>query len=336
MSTTHHYPMLASLALMFAVTQAWAGTQDYAQPLLPSGPDPWVIQRDGVYYYTSTSGDRIELRKTTDLRRLAQAAPVVVWRPPARGADSAAIWAPELHRVEGKWYLYFTATDARHNDDEHRHVFVLENASPDPTAGRWVERGMLKTDHSGIDGTVFQHGGRWYFAYSAYVGEHSDLVIAPMANAWTLAAPQVDIAAPTYAWEMQGGRKILEAPEFLQGPDGKVFLSYSASACWSDDYALGLLQADGHADLLDPASWKKSPRPVFASSPQHGIYAPGHNGFFKDPQGHDWIIYHANGGPGWKCTPRRAPRIQPIHWKRDGMPDFGAPGAPATRPDASR
>jgi GH43 family beta-xylosidase len=135
---------------------------------------------------------------------------------------------------------------------------------------------------------------------------------------------------------MQGGRKILEAPEFLQGPDGKVFLSYSASACWSDDYALGLLHADGNDYLLNPSSWHKSSRPVFATSVRQGIYAPGHNGFFKDTQGHDWIIYHANGGPGWKCTSRRAPRIQPIRWGRDGVPDFGEPGLPAALPADSQ
>lgn len=329
MPTKHCRPMLASLIFLLASIQALAAdTQDYATPLLPSGPDPWVIRRDGVYYYTSTSGDRIELRRTIDLWHLADAAPVVVWRAPAGGPASAAVWAPELHYIEGKWYLYFTAADVRHNDDAHRHVFVLENASPDPTQGHWVERGMLKTAHTGIDGTVFQHAGRWYFVYSAYVGDHSDLVIAPMANPWTLAAPQVDIAAPTYAWEMRGGRRILEAPEFLQGPDGKVFLSYSASACWSDDYALGLLQADSDADLLAPASWRKSPRPSFATSLRSGIYAPGHNGFFKGPDGRDWIIYHANGGPGWKCTARRAPRIQPIGWTAGGWPDFGEPGRP--------
>src|SRR5690349_19363440 len=77
MPLTHLRPILASLALLFACAVAHAnGTQDYAQPLLPSGPDPWVIQRDGIYYYTSTSGDRIELRKTRDLAQLAQATPV--------------------------------------------------------------------------------------------------------------------------------------------------------------------------------------------------------------------------------------------------------------------
>jgi GH43 family beta-xylosidase len=296
--------------------------------LLPSGPDPWVTQRDGFYYYTHTLGDRIALWKTTDMALLGRAQPVVVWRPPASGTHSTSIWAPELHFLDGKWYLYYSAADKVHDDDDHRHVFVLENASPDPTQGQWVDKGMLKTQHTGIDGTVFDHAGNRYFVYSAYIGDHSDLVIAPMTNPWTLAQRQVDIAAPTYAWEMQGGRKILEAPEFIAGPDGKIFLSYSASACWSDGYALGLLSADRNADPMDPASWRKSPRPVLATSIRHSIYAPGHNGFFKSPDGkQDWIIYHANGGPGWKCTARRAPYIQPFHWDARGWPVFSEPGA---------
>lgn len=297
-----------------------------AAALLPSGPDPWVAQRDGVYYYMHTLGDRIALWKTTDMSRLAEATPVVVWRPPAQGPNSKSIWAPELHFLDGKWYLYYSASDKAHDDDAHRHVFVLENAAADPTTGQWIDKGMLATHLNGIDGTVFDHAGKRYFAYSAYVGDHSDLILAPMTNPWTLGEPQVDIAAPTFAWEMQGGRRILEAPEFLEGPGGQVFLTYSASACWSDDYALGMLAARADADLLKPASWEKTSRPVLASSPKNGVYAPGHNGFFKSPDGRtDWIVYHANGGPGWKCSARRAPHIQPFHWDTAGRPVFAAP-----------
>ncbi|GLQ87353.1 glycoside hydrolase family 43 protein [Dyella flagellata] len=291
-------------------------------PLLPSGPDPWVTQRNGVYYYTSTEGNRISLRKTKDVARLADARAVVVWRPPASGPNSSSIWAPELHYLDGKWYLYYSAADKAHDDDAHRHVFVLENAAPDPIQGSWLDKGMLKTHLTGIDGTVFEQGSKLYFVYSAYVQDHSDLIIAPMTTPWALGEPQVDIAHPSYAWEMQGGRKIMEAPEFIRGPRGSLFLTYSASACWSDAYALGLLQADAGADLLDPAAWHKSPTPVLASSAKLGFYAPGHNGFFKTADGRDWIIFHANAGPGWKCTPRRAPYIMPFHWDAQGRPVF--------------
>jgi GH43 family beta-xylosidase len=313
-------------ALLVAAGVMAGGASVRAQALLPSGPDPWVAQRDGVYYYMNTMGDRIAIRKTTDLQRLHDAPPVTVWTPPASGPNSAAIWAPELHHLDGKWYLYYTAADKAHNDDAHRHVFVLENASADPTTGTWLDKGMLATHLSGIDGTVFDYQGKRYFAYSAYVGDHSDLILAPMPNPWTVGEPQVDIATPTFTWEMQGGRKILEGPEFLEGPDGTAYLSYSGSACWSDGYAIGLLTAAKGADLLAPATWTKAPKPVMASSPGNNVYAPGHNGFFKSPDGKtDWIIYHANGGADWKCTARRAPHAQPLQWDPKGKPIFPEP-----------
>jgi GH43 family beta-xylosidase len=298
----------------------------FTNPLLDSGPDPWVTYYRGYYYYTNTLGDRLQIWKTTDITRLRSATARVVWRAPPTGANSASIWAPELHRLAGKWYLYYTAADRAHNDDEHRRQFVLENPAADPLSGRWIERGVLATAHTGIDGTVFSDKGRLYFVYSAYVGLNSDLIIAAMINPWTLSATQIDIAQPILEWEKQGGRQILEGPEFLPGRRGQRLLVYSASACWSDDYSIGLLVAEPGADLLDPASWKKLPEPVFKASTQSGVYAPGHNGFFKSPDGkEDWIIYHANSGPGQRCDNRRSPRIQKFSWREDGLPDFGVP-----------
>lgn len=303
-----------------------AAAQTFTNPLLPSGPDPWVVYHDGFYYYTNTLGDRLALWRTADITRLRTAETRVIWRPPAAGPDSASIWAPELHRIHGRWYLYFAASDRAHDDDAHRHTFVLENAAQDPLQGRWIERGMLRTAYSGIDPTEFSDGGHLYFVYSAYVGAHSDLIIAGMLNPWTLSSRQVDIAHPTEPWEMQGGRQILEGPEFLRGQRGQRFIVYSASACWSDQYALGMLTAARGADLLDPRSWVKSPTPVFHAA--NGVYATGHNGFFRSPDGkEDWIIYHANSGPHEGCGKDRSPRIQPFTWKADGTPDFGVPVA---------
>jgi GH43 family beta-xylosidase len=56
------------------------------------------------------------------------------------------------------------------------------------------------------------------------------------------------------------------------------------------------------------------------------VYAPGHNSFFKSPDGKEyWILYHANAGPGQGCDQRRSPRMQKFDWRNDGTPDFGIP-----------
>ncbi|WNO53559.1 glycoside hydrolase family 43 protein [Stakelama saccharophila] len=296
----------------------------FTNPLLPSGPDPWITQVDGTYYYTHTTRDRIALWRTDDIADLKDAEHAVVWTPPKTGPNAHLIWAPELHRIDGKWFLYYSATASGHKDDLHRGVFVLENDSADPLTGEWIDRGRVDTRLPGIDGTVFRYKGDLYFVYSAYDGPDSALAIARMANPWTLATPETVIARPDKAWERQGGRQIVEGPEFLLGPKGDLFMTYSGSACWSDDYALGLLHAAPGADPLDAGAWAKSPGPVFKRG--NGVYATGHNGFFTSPDGSEnWIIYHANSGPDMGCTPKRAPHIQKFGWTDAGWPDFGEP-----------
>jgi len=312
--------------LMCLASPASAATPDtFSNPLLPSGPDPWIVRDGSTYYYMATRGDRLTIRKTSDLTRLADAQEVTVWRPPATGPNAQSIWAPELHRIDGKWYLYYTAAAAGHDDDAHRGIFVLENAGADPTQGQWVDRGQLKTQHTGIDGTTFVHEGTRYFVYSPYVGPDSVLSISAMANPWTLKGRETIIARPDQSWERQGGRQILEGPEYLAGPKGDLFLTYSGSACWSDDYAIGLLHAKPGSDPLDATSWTKAPRPVLAKDAGTSVYAPGHNGFFEAADGTTWIVYHANPGPDMKCTAKRSPRMQPVKWNAQGQPVFDRP-----------
>lgn len=329
---------LAGLAMAGCAAAAERPSATFTNPLLPSGPDPWITRDGDTYYYMHTLGNRLAIWRTRDISRLAEAEHKTIWTPPATGPNAQSIWAPELHRIDGKWYVYYTAAASGHDDDDHRGVFVIENASADPMAGAWVDRGRVNTAHPGIDGTVFAHGGKRYFAYSPYVGPDSVLAIAEMANPWTLTGPEVVIARPDLPWERRGGRQILEGPEFLAGPKGDLFLTYSASACWSDDYALGLLHAPPGSDPLNPAAWTKAPRPVLAKSPGNNVYATGHNGFFTSPDGREqWIIYHANTGADQKCTAKRSPRIQRVEWTADGRPVFPIPaaaGAPLAPPAA--
>jgi GH43 family beta-xylosidase len=302
------------------------GQETFTNPLLPSGADPWVLYKDGYYYYTHTVGNKINLWKTPDLHKLKDVSPITVWTPPSAGPNSKSIWAPELHFFDGKWYLYYTATDVNNDGDASRYVFVLENDSPDPLTKKWTDKGKMNTQYSGLDGSIFEHQGIRYFMYSAYVGPQSVLVISKMKNPWTLTEQQTMIAKPDKTWEKFGGRQILEGPQFLKHRGEKLFIVYSASACWADEYSLGMLTADATSDLLKPSSWKKSEQPVFRQSPENNVYAPGHNSFFKSPDGKQhWILYHANSGPGQGCDHRRSPRMQPFSWRKDGTPDFGIP-----------
>ena len=86
-----------------------SSVRSFTNPLLRSGPDPWIVRHRDTYYYMHTLGNRLAIRATKDVSRLADAPETVVWTPPATGPNAQSIWAPELHRIDGKWYLYYTA-----------------------------------------------------------------------------------------------------------------------------------------------------------------------------------------------------------------------------------
>lgn len=303
----------------------------FSNPLLPVGPDPWVAQKDSFYYYTHTAGDRIRVWRTKAMSQLNKATEQVIWSRPASGPNAHNIWAPELHYLDGKWYAYYTAGASP--DLATQRTFVLENTSPDPFKGTWQDRGKLAdptADYFAIDATVLEHQGKRYLIWSGHASATDNtqrLYIAEMATPYTLAGTRVLISSPTYDWEKAGAPPAVnEGPEILKGPTGAVFLIFSASGCWTDDYKLGLMTLKEGGDPMKADDWVKSPQPVFVQKPENSAYGPGHNGFFKSPDGkEDWIIYHANPLPGLGCADRRSPRMQRFSWNGDGTPNFGEP-----------
>lgn len=299
--------------------------QTFKNPLLPDGADPWIMQKDGWFYYTQTTGKDLTIRKTKTPADLKNATVKTVWTPPEKGPNSRDIWAPELHFIGKKWYLYYTATDKAKPGDDTRFVFVLENSSADPLKDTWKNRGKISTKYSGLDGSVFHFKGTYYFLYSAYVGRESVLQIVKMKDPVTLEGPETTIARPNLEWEKYDGRAICEGPEFIRKDENSpLCIVYSASACWDDNYCLGLLSAAPDANPLDEKSWVKNAEPVFKSSPANGVWGPGHNGFFKASDGEDWILYHAKSAANKECK-GRSPRMQPFSWSKNGLPVFGEP-----------
>jgi GH43 family beta-xylosidase len=313
----------------------------FINPLLTSGPDPWVIKKDSFYYYTHTDGDKIRIWKTKAVSQLASAPSVTIWTKPATGPNSQNVWAPELHFLDNKWYMYYTAGTGDINNGQR--IFILENSSADPTTGSWVDRGSIRdpaNDFWAIDASIFEYNGTRYLLWSGHatVADLTQrLYIASMQNPWTLSSSRVEISTPTYAWEKFGAPPAVnEGPEVIKNPNGKPVLIFSASGCWTDDYSMGIsLLRDGGNPLI-AADWTKSANPVFVKKPENGAFGPGHGAFFKSPNGaEDWMIYHANSAANQGCGDVRNPRMQKFTWNPDGTPNFGEPvkiNTPVTKP----
>ncbi|AWB45240.1 alpha-N-arabinofuranosidase [Paenibacillus sp. CAA11] len=315
----------------------------FNNPLIEQRADPFIYKHsDGYYYFTGSvpEYDRIELRRSRTIEGLATAEAKTIWVKHETGLMSANIWAPEIHYIDGKWYVYFAAAHTSETKDglfDHR-MFALENASANPLEGEWVEKGQIKTkwESFALDATSFEHKGIRYYVWAQKDPEipgNSNLYISEMENPWTLKGEQVQISTPEYDWE-KIGFLVNEGAAILKR-NGRIFMTFSASAT-DHNYCMGLLTADENADLLDPKSWVKHPEPVFQTSEENEQYGPGHNSFTVSEDGtEDILVYHARsykevtGDPLY--DPNRHARVQVFQWNEDGTPNFGVP-----RPDTAK
>ena len=302
----------------------------YRSPLVYQRADPFVCFHEGKYYFTGSipQYDCIELRCADTLNGLAFANGKIIWRRHKSGAMSAHIWAPEIHFINGSWYIYFTACSSDDVWSIRPYVLVCNG---DPMKDMWYEAGRVDVGHESfsLDMTSIVINGRQYVAWAQTIEQYrgSEVFIAEMKNPTELKSKPVLLTSPEYPWEQQGF-KVNEGPAFLHR-NHKIFMTYSASDTgWR--YCMGMLWADEDADLLDPKSWHKSPKPVFTTSFENGKYGPGHNCFTVDGD-RDVLIYHCRnyqiveGDPLY--DPNRHAYAKIIEYDKNGFPIFGEPAA---------
>lgn len=297
----------------------------FHNPLKRDGADPWLVHHDGWYYLSTTSAVDVRIRRARRLADLKDAPDQVVWKDnhPERSRD---IWAAEFHRLDSgdgpRWYLYYTASDGQ--DDTHHRLYVAESEGDSPL-GPYHFKAKLRTDPDdaryAIDGTVLKRpDGALFFLWCGRPSPAGQgLYISRMSNPWTLEGPRRYLPADGF-----GCDAVREGPETLQR-HGKIYLIYSTCPADTPDYKLGMLIADADANLMDPASWVQHPDPVFTRADDRGVYGPGHNSFFRSPDGtEDWIAYHAKSGTA-RTFADRSTRAQRFRWTPAGLPDFGRP-----------
>ena len=272
-----------------------------AKPFIYNRADPYIIKAENGYYFTASvpEYDRIILRFAETIDGLKGAEETVIWQKHETGEMSANIWAPELHFLFGKWYIYFSAGKAESIFDIR--PYVLECQSDDPLKGPWTEMGKMKEADEdefsfrafSLDATVFENKGKWYYIWAEKVGvgkQISNLYIARMKSAAKLDTVQVMLTTPDYDWE-RGKFWVDEAPGIIKR-NNRIYMTFSASDT-GPSYCVGLMSIGEDEDLLDPALWKKERYPVLKSDEARGIFGPGHNSFTVNEDGEDVLVYHA-------------------------------------------
>lgn len=304
----------------------------FSNPLFDGG-DPWVTRVDGVYYYSASNCGIADLciKHSRSLSGLADAPWIGVWSHASDSDPNAhEVWAPELHHLDGRWYLYYAADDG---SNEHHRLYVLVADAPQGpyrAADTGKPFGQLpeSSGHWAIDPDVFTAAdGRRYLTWSCT--DHGDstfpqrICLAPLHDPIHVGGPTVAISTPSQPWETRG-KPIQEGPVGYTR-NGHSYITYSASASWiPDDYAVGLLTLEAGGAPSKAASWHKS-GPIFD---HHGkVYGPGSVVFAPSPDDSQWWnLYHAierlDCNPAYRC---RDIRMQPMHFDAAGAPVLGTP-----------
>ncbi|KAF7192307.1 Extracellular exo-alpha-(1-_5)-L-arabinofuranosidase [Pseudocercospora fuligena] len=330
----------ALLALLFVQSSCNAAT--YSNPLRPSGPDPDITYHDGYYYLIATNQVDLTITraKTLDGLRNGETKQVYKDSDPSR---CCSVWAPEMHFLDNAWHIYYASSESGCGGEfcpkQRMHVVkgkpnqAIHSTRPDRVLGggspwdmpyKYV--GQVRPDFS-IDGTILVANGKNYFVYACRPdNEHvpdQSICIAPMTGVATTGNRAV-ISRPEQSWEKDNFPNN-EGPYALYN-GGKTWLAYSVSSCFKAGYAIGLLTWTG-GDPMQMSSWKKSDGPVFGTA--NGNYGPGHNSFFKSPDGREqWFAYHSkNESTKDDCGQTRSVNALKLNWNEDGTPIFGQPPA---------
>jgi GH43 family beta-xylosidase len=330
---THIIPLLIGLLLVSSPFSVASPAVNYQNSLILQRADPHIYKHiDGWYYFTATvpSYDRIILRRSQTIQGLASAGETTVWTRKSSGVGSGQVWAPEIHFIDGKWYIYVALGVA---NEWRIRPFVLEGTGVNPLTAAWVEKGIIKLpqDTFSLDASTFVTNGTRYLIWAqddkTWSDSNTSILIAPLQNPWTIQGTPSAISRPDKPWE-RITYNVNEGPFVIQ-KNGKIFLTYSASAT-DANYCMGLLVASATSNLLDPQSWSKSANPIFVSNSNTNQWGPGHNSFTVSEDGQsDILVYHDRGYRDIQGDPlgdpNRRTRVQKLYWKADGTPDFGIP-----------
>ena len=319
--------------------------EGFTNPFISERADPYIVDGENGYYYFTASYpaygsvdkgyDRIVLRCSNSIEGLAQAEEKVIWKAHSSGIMAKHIWAPEMHKIGGVWYIFFAAGSS--SDIWAIRPYVLKCEGDNPYLDSWTECGQMQASSGdtesfrsfSLDMTYFECNGKHYVIWAEIKGD-SSLFMAEInpAEPWKLISDPILLTKPEYDWELVNHR-VNEGPAMLK-TDKKVYVYFSASGTGSE-YCVGRMEADIDSDLMNIKNWKKLDKPVLSTSDLDGESGPGHNCFVKDSNGDILFVYHsrpdshASKACGTYASdplydPCRHTRIRKINFNNDGEP----------------
>ncbi len=205
--------------------------------------DPFVLAEDGTYYlYESkpwSGGRGVAVRTSKDLERWSEKSPVL--ELPASNACTA-VWAPEVHKYDGAYWLFVTLTfaaDAAHPIQpllqdgfkgghlQPRGVWVFRSESPRGPFRPVRDGSVTPPGWMCLDGTLWiENGEPWMvFCHEWCQTGNGRMMAAPLSR--DLARFTAEPVELFRAADAPGGGFVTDGPFLIRAKDGTLRMIWS-------------------------------------------------------------------------------------------------------------
>jgi arabinan endo-1,5-alpha-L-arabinosidase len=270
--------------------------------------DPSLIYGPGQFWYMYCTTDPLNGADRTGgdfnfhLIPILRSADLVNWTymgdvfsaRPSWVAPTAGLWAPDIEHFNGKYYLYYTASDTAAGGS------AIGVATSDSPAGPWIDSGAPAVEpHEApccpgsrrwvFDPDVISANGQLYIFYGSYFGGIS----ARTLSADGLHSDPASQTQITIANRYEGANVVYH--------DGFYYLFVSATDCCRGPLTGYSVFAGRSANVLGPyvdregaalLQGRVGGTPVISMNGNRWV-GTGHNYVFKDFDGQWWTVYHA-------------------------------------------
>ena len=295
--------------LQFSLAQ----TVTNRQPVIDmSAPDPTVIRaEDGTFYLYATEDMRnVPIFHSANLMDWKLVGTAFTDNSRPKWLPKGGIWAPDIQRVGGKYFLYYAKSVWGGEWDAGIGVAVSNNP-----AGPFVDRGCMFTSkqigiQNCIDPFYIEDGGKKYLFFGSFHGIYGVELTADGLHVKQGAKPR----------EVAG--TFMEAT-YIRRRGGYYYLFGSTGTCCEGARSTYRITIGRSKSLFGPYVDKTGQRLLdnhynILLDKDDSVLGPGHNaGLITDDAGNDYMFYH-----GFKASDPDAGRVvwlSRIVWA-DGWP----------------
>jgi len=308
--------ILLQLLLLAALCPAASGQNTFSNPVLGGDyPDPTILRDGNDYYMTHSAFDYqpgLVVFHSTDL---------VHWEPVSFALKEylGSIWAPDIKKYKGKYYIYFTV--AR----RPRTQYVVVSDSP---YGPWSDPVDLKVDHIDPCHVVGEDGKRYLVLSGGDIVQLSDdgLSVVPgtkrhVYDGWRYPDD----------WVVEGFSP--EGPKIYR--IGKYFYYLTAEGGTAGPATSHMVTVARSESLFGPYENMPTNPLIHTSSAAERWWSRGHGSLVDTPDGRWYVVYHAYEKHFLNLG--RQTLMEPVHFTDDGwiVADGGDASLPMAQPTAA-